>query len=136
MSYLFDTCVVSDSAKTPIDSGLESWLMHTPPEAKYLSVLSIAEIEFGILRMPAGQRRANLEHWLETQTKRFFADRLLSFDAAAATQWARLRDRYPNAPYIDGQIAAIAMTHGLTVVTRNVGDFRFAGLPVFNPWSK
>jgi len=135
VSYLFDTCVVSDSAKTPIDPGLESWLMHTPPDLKYLSVLSLAEIEFGILRMPAGQRRSRLEQWLP-QTKRFFAERLLSFDAAAASEWARLRDRYPNAPYIDGQIAAMAMTRGLTLVTRDVRDFRFAGLPVFNPWSK
>ncbi len=135
MSYLFDTCVMSDSAKTPIDPGLESWLMHTPPDLKYLSVLSLAEIEFGILRMPAGQRRSRLEQWLP-QTKHFFAERLLSFDAAAASGWARLRDRYPNAHYIDGQIAAIAMTQGLTLVTRNVRDFAFAGLPVFNPWSK
>ena len=135
MSYLFDTCVVSDSAKTPIDPGLENWLMHTPPDLKYLSVLSLAEIEVGILRMPAGQRRSRLEQWIP-QTRSFFAERLLSFDAAAASEWARLRDRYPNAQYIDGQIAAIAMTQGLTLITRNVRDFAFSGLPVFNPWSK
>jgi predicted nucleic acid-binding protein len=136
VSYLFDTCVVSDSAKTPINPGLETWLAHTPPDLKYLSVLSLAEIEFGILRMPSGQRRVRLEQWLQTETKPFFADRLLAFDAAAAGVWARLRHRNPSAPYIDSQIAATALAHGLTLVTRNVRDFAFAGLPVFNPWAK
>ena len=136
MSYLFDTCVVSDSGKTPIDRGLENWLASTPPELKHLSVLSLAEIEFGILRMPGGQRRTRLEHWLENETKPFFADRLLAFDVAAADAWARLRHRYPSAPYIDSQIAATALAYGLTLVTRNVRDFAFAGLPVFNPWAK
>ena len=136
MSYLFDTCVVSHSAKTPIDPGLENWLAHTPPDVKYLSVLSLAEIEFGVLRMPGGQRRTKLEQWLENETKPFFADRLLPFDAAAASEWARLRNHNPNASYIDGQIAATALANGLTLVTRNVRDFRFPGLPVFNPWSK
>jgi toxin FitB len=139
VSYLFDTCVVSDSGKIPIDRGLENWLASTPPELKHLSVLSLAEIEFGILRMPGGQRRTRLERWLEAETKPFFADRLLAFDAAAADAWARLRHRYPSAPYIDGidgQIAATALAHGLTLVTRNVRDFAFAGLPVFNPWTK
>jgi hypothetical protein len=136
VSYLFDTCVVSDSGKVPIDRGLENWLANTPPELKHLSVLSLAEIEFGILRMPGGQRRARLERWLQNETKPFFADRLLAFDADAADAWAHLRNRYPNAPYLDGQIAATALAHGLTLVTRNVRDFAFAGLPVFNPWTK
>jgi predicted nucleic acid-binding protein len=136
VSYLFDTCVVSEAAKTLIDPGLENWLAHTPPDLKYLSVLSLAEIEFGILRMAAGQRRSKLEQWLANQTKPFFGDRLLAFDAAAASQWARLRNSNPNVSYIDGQIAATALAHGLTLVTRNVRDFAFAGLPVFNPWSK
>ena len=136
MSYLFDTCVVSDSAKTPMDPGLENWLLHTPTDAKYLSVLSLAEIEFGILRMTPGQRRSRLERWIEHQTRPFFGDRLLPFDAPAASEWARLRKSNPNASYIDGQIAAIALAHGLTLVTRNVQDFAFPGLPVFNPWSK
>ena len=136
MSYLFDTCVVSDSGKSPIDPGLESFLARTPRELKYLSVLSLAEIEFGILRMPRGQRKTRLEQWLETETKPFFADRLLGFDAAAAKEWARLRHLSPNASYVDGQIAATALVHGLTLVTRNIRDFRFPGLPVFNPWAK
>jgi predicted nucleic acid-binding protein len=136
VSFLFDTCVVADAAKTPLNPGLEDWLARTPPEAQYLSVLSLAEIEFGILRMPRGQSRSNLEQWLENQTKPFFADRLLAFDAAAASEWARLRNRHPHASYIDSQIAATALAHGLTLVTRNVRDFAFARLPVFNPWSK
>ena len=119
-----------------MDAGLENWLANTAPELKYLSVLSLAEIEFGILRMPAGQRRTRLEKWFANELKPFFADRTLPLDVAAASLWAHLRDRHSNVPYIDGQIAAIALANSMTLVTRNVRDFAFPGLAVFNPWSK
>jgi predicted nucleic acid-binding protein len=136
MSYLFDTCVVSESAKSPMDTGLENWLARTAADLQYLSVVSLAEVEFGILRMPTGQRRTKLEQWLENQLKPFFGGRMLPFDVAAASEWARLRNRHINAPSIDGQIAATALVHGLTIVTRNIRDFQFPGVAVFNPWSK
>jgi predicted nucleic acid-binding protein len=119
-----------------MDAGLENWLVNTPRDLKHISVLSLAEIEFGILRMPTGHRRTKLENWFATEMKPFFADRILPFDVAAASVWAHLRDRHINVPYIDGQIAAIALANSMTLVTRNVRDFAFPGLAVFNPWAK
>jgi predicted nucleic acid-binding protein len=137
VSYLLDTCVLSQGAKTDRnDEGLLTWLKTTPIELQHISVLSLAEIEFGILRMPTGKRRENLHEWFESGLKASFAERLLPFDEAAASIWAFLRSNHLNAPLVDGQIAATAIAHNLTLVTRNVRDFAFAGLAVFNPWSK
>jgi toxin FitB len=135
VSYLLDTCVLSQGARTDGDEGLRTWLNTTPIELQHISVLSLAEIEFGILRMPTGKRRERLREWFERGLKASFAERLLPFDEPAASAWALLRSNHLNAPIVDGQIAAIAIAHGLTLVTRNVRDFAFAGLAVFNPWS-
>jgi predicted nucleic acid-binding protein len=136
MSYLLDTCVLSQGAKAEGDEGLQTWLHATPTDIQYISVLSLAEIEFGILRMPHGKRRQNVHDWFEKGLKELFAGRVLPFGEATASAWAHLRSGHVSAPFIDGQIAATAFAHGLTLVTRNVRDFRFPGLAVFNPWSK
>jgi predicted nucleic acid-binding protein len=128
--------VLSQGAKTDGDEGLRIWLGATPAELQYISVLSLAEIEFGILRMPGGKRRQRLHEWFHSGLKTSFAQCLLPFDEAAASSWALLRSNHLNAPLVDGQIAATAIAYGLTLVTRNVRDFAFAGLAVFNPWSK
>jgi predicted nucleic acid-binding protein len=108
----------------------------TPIELQYVSVVSLAEIEFGILRLPMGQRRTRLEEWFVHALKLPFAGRILSFDESAASIWAGLRASDPNCRFADSQIAATALGRGLTLVTRNVRDFPFPGLAVFNPWSK
>jgi predicted nucleic acid-binding protein len=136
VTYLLDTCTLSQGAKPGGDKGLLAWLAATPLQEQFVSVLSFAEIEFGILRTPAGQRRENLGHWFEYALKRNFAGRILPFDMPSASIWATLRARHMNAGLIDSQIAATALAKNLTLVTRNVRDFQFEGLNVFNPWSK
>ncbi len=134
MTYLLDTCVLSQGAKADGDEGLRKWLGTTPIELQYISVLSLAEIEFGILRMPNGRRRRQLQNWCERDLKLSFRGRVLPFEESAASAWALLRSRDLNVPIVDSQIAATALTHGLTLVTRNIRDFAFAGLAVFDPW--
>jgi predicted nucleic acid-binding protein len=134
--YLLDTCVLSQGAKTDGDEGLRTWLGGTPTELQHISVLSLAEIEFGILRMPDDRRRQQLQKWFENDLKLSFRGRVLPFEERVASTWALLRSRHVNAPLVDSQIAATALTHGLTLVTRNIRDFAFAGLAVFNPWVK
>jgi predicted nucleic acid-binding protein len=136
MSYLLDTCVLSQGAKAEADEGLAQWLAATPIEEQFVSVLSFAEIEFVILRMPSGQRRLRFEEWFALSLKLSFAGRVLAFEESTASAWAALRARDPNCKFADSQIAATALAHGLTLVTRNIRDFRFPGLAVFNPWSK
>jgi predicted nucleic acid-binding protein len=136
MSYLLDTCVLSQGAKAEADEGLAQWLAATPIEEQFVSVLSFTEIEFGILRMPSGQRRLRFEEWFALSLKLSFAGRVLAFEESTASAWAALRARDPNCKFADSQIAATALAHGLTLVTRNIRDFRFPGLAVFNPWSK
>jgi predicted nucleic acid-binding protein len=136
MSYLLDTCVLSQGAKAEADEGLAQWLAATPIEEQFVSVLSFTEIEFGILRMPSGQRRLRFEEWFALSLNLSFAGRVLAFEESTASAWAALRARDPNCKFADSQIAATALAHGLTLVTRNIRDFRFPGLAVFNPWSK
>jgi toxin FitB len=136
VSYLLDTCALSDGSKLNCDPGLANWLVTTSIEAQFVSVLSLAEIEFGILRMPTGRKRERLEEWSATVLRQTFSGRILPFEEPDARIWATLRAADPNCKFLDSQLASTALAHGLTLVTRNVRDFAFAGLPVFNPWSK
>jgi len=136
VSFLLDTCVLSESTKTDPNDGVVDWLGQTAENLKYISVLSLAEVKFGILCSPVGQRRMKLERWYENVLRPSAADRVLLFDEATALKWAEIKALYRNAPVLDAQLAATALTHGLTLVTRNIRDFAFAGLAVFNPWAK
>jgi predicted nucleic acid-binding protein len=134
VSFLLDTCVLSELTKQKPDSNVTRWLGQIPDRAKFVSVISLAEIKFGILCAPAGQKRNALERWYENELRPFLADRALVFDHPVSQRWAALRAMYRRAPVLDAQIAATALEHGLTLVTRNVRDFAFEGLSVFNPW--
>jgi len=120
----------------PVNAGVAAWLSSTEEDERFVSVLSLAEIRYGVIRLSAGNRRTHLLKWYEVYLLPFLGDRLLPVDLRAALAWAELRASNPAAPVIDCQIAATALVHNLTLVTRNVRDFAFPGLAVFNPWSK
>ena len=112
-------------------------LFHASQQTLFFSAVTIGEIHYGIERLPTGARRRRLESWFSEFLIGTEADkRILAFDTEIARVWGMLRVREPNAPLVDSQIAATALTHGLTLVTRNIRDFAFAGLAVFNPWAK
>ncbi|HEV7923897.1 MAG TPA: type II toxin-antitoxin system VapC family toxin [Verrucomicrobiae bacterium] len=134
---LIDTNVLSELRKERrCDPGVSKWFEETPEEELFISVLVLGEIRQGIERIrtrdPA-QARA-LGQWL-FRIATDFADRLLPLDERVADQWGRLGLRQPT-PALDAFLAATALVHGLTVVSRDEEGFRNTGVPVVNPFSK
>jgi predicted nucleic acid-binding protein len=136
---LLDTNVVSEPLKLSADTAVLAWIDAQLIETLYLSTISLAELRFGIAALPMGKRRDTLHTSLEQRILPLFSGRILAFDEAASNAYAVLRARArlegKAIATADGYIAAIAMTHGLIVATRDTGPFEAAGLKVINPWS-
>jgi predicted nucleic acid-binding protein len=135
MNWLLDTCVISEPAKRSPEPRVIQWLAAQLEETCFLSVLTLGELRKGASQLPRGPRRAALEHWLETELPLRFAGRILSIDESVAITWGRMQAalRRP-VPAIDGLIAATALAHNLTVVTRNTADLALTGAKCFDPW--
>ena len=135
MSYLLDTNVVSELARPKPDPDVLAWFDRTPDNVLHLSVLSLGEIRKGVENLDASPRREKLRVWLEQELTDWFGDRLLPVDRGVADRWGIMLSLAGRpAPTIDSLLAATALHHNLRMVTRNVDDFRFAGLEVVNPW--
>lgn len=138
--WLLDTNVVSELRKGGnADPGVRSWAEAVPPAACFLSLVTVAEIRFGIERVADLQFRGELEAWLRDGVRIWFGDRVLVPDEAVLMTWRRLVMDGQKARYTysqpDALIAATALVHGLGVVTRNIADFERAGLILANPWT-
>lgn len=134
MKYLVDANVLSEPTKPAPDASALAWLRHQERELA-VSPIVLGELEYGILILPAGRRRSRLETWFNAGVTQL---RVLPFDTAAATAWAqllaRLKKKGGAMPIKDSLIAATALTHRLTVATRNVADFRAAGVAIVDPF--
>ena len=136
--YLLDTNVVSElrKAKTgKIDKNIMAWADSVSAQSLFLSVITIMEIETGVLLI---ERRdptqgAILRSWLDTHVLPAFTDRILPVDTAVAQCCAKLHVPDPRSDR-DALIAATAFVHGMTVVTRNVDDFVATKVDILNPW--
>ena len=138
MSFLLDTNVVSEWVKARPDPNVVAWLAEVDEDRVFLSVVSFAEIRHGIDLMPLGHRRERLETWLTEDLAVRFEDRILSIDQHVAEGWGRVMARGNKMGLtlgsMDAFFAATVEAHGLTLVTRNVRDFRPIGIPILNPW--
>ena len=138
MSWLLDTCALSEYAKKAPATKVIAWLDEQDETSLFISVITLGEIEKGILKLrKADPRRSQkLTNWLGKVEQRF-AGRILPLDAAALHVWAQIAAHTELAgqpmPVMDGLLMATAQCHGLTVVTRNVQDFALYP-QVFNPW--
>lgn len=135
--FLLDTNVISAFTKPDRPKPLIAWLADQNDEDLFISSLSIAEIKRGILILPSGKRRRDLEHWFggSDGPQMLFAGRILSFDERAAIIWAELmadgRKRGKPRNALDTIIGAVALANNCVVVTGNEKDFE--GIPAFNP---
>ena len=135
MSYLVDTNVLSELRRRKPDADVVHWLEGRPATTLYLSVLTLGELRKGIEMLPEGTRKRRLLDWLEVDLPGFFTGRLLPIDAQVADRWGHLVAQADRPlPAIDSLLAATALTHGLTLVTRNRRDFQHPGLVVIDPW--
>jgi toxin FitB len=139
VTYLLDTCAVSELIRMRPDGGLVSWIQNTEEELLHLSVLTIGELEKGIAKLGDARRKSRLEMWVRADLAERFRGRLLGIDAAIATRWGRLNgeseQRGQSLPLIDSLLTATAMHHDLSVVTRNTMDFERCGARCINPWT-
>lgn len=137
MKFLLDTNVISEARRPNGNLNVRARLAATPPEDKFLSVVTVGEIAAGTAKLDAGQRRRELQAWLE-QAEQFFADRLLPVDRDIAHLWGDLTARTARLGrelhMADGLIAATALHHGLRLMTRNTSDFEPTGVLIVNPW--
>ncbi len=134
--FLVDTNVISEARKgAKANLGVKKFFKEAEADDLYLSAQTIGEIRRGLEnirhRGDLPQTR-KLEKWLDLVVSNF-ADKILTFDEECAQVWGRLMSPYPEHA-IDRQIAAIALIHDLTVVTRNVDDFRGTGVAIKNPF--
>jgi hypothetical protein len=136
---LLDTNVLSELMKGSPNRRVLGWMDHHPPRDLWVSFISQAEIMLGIALLPSGKRQDALALAAATMFAEDFSERCLPFDHAAASHYAQLvahrtRLGLPISTE-DAQIAAIALSHGLQLATRNVKDFgELPGLSVLNPW--
>jgi toxin FitB len=136
--FLLDTNIPSETVRLRPEPRVTEWIAKQANETLFISVVSIGELRRGFITAPDPQRRVRLERWLENDVLMWFDGRILPVTKEIADRWGVIDGtcllRGTPANTADGLIAATALDHGLTVVTRNVKDFAIFGVSVFNPW--
>ena len=135
MGYLLDTCLISELRRPACNPGVAAWMSSIEPDEAFLSVITLGEIRRGIeLHRPKNAKAAStLERWL-LGLESHYAEKVLPITPAVADRWGRLSPQRPL-PVPDGLIAATALEHRLTVVTRNIADFQRSGVNTLNPFT-
>lgn len=136
--YLLDTNCVSELVCPKPEPRVIEWVDAADEATLYLSVLTLGEIRKGVASLPPSKRRTRLEGWLEVDLPARFSGRIVPIDAAISDRWgsisAEAKRKGKILPVIDGLLAATALHHNLTVVSRNGSDFKQSLVRVLNPW--
>jgi toxin FitB len=138
-AFLLDTNVISELIKPKPEPKVTAWIDDTDEELLFLSVLTLGEIRKGVVLLPRSARRTSLEAWLSKELPLRFSNRILGVDREVADRWGHLSGltsaRGVHLGVIDGLLAATAMQHDLTLVTRDTRDVAATGVTLFNPWT-
>jgi toxin FitB len=133
--YLLDTNVISELRKTNPHGAVVAWVQSVPSQSLYLSAVVMGEIQAGIelTREQDAAKALDIEQWLDGLETSF---QVLPATTAVYRRWAQIIHRKPEHHLQDAMIAATALVHGLTVVTRNIKDFKPFGAPLLNPFTQ
>jgi predicted nucleic acid-binding protein len=138
MSYLIDTCCISELAKSNPDENVTRWFSDHNELDLYLSVITIGELRKGIEKLPSSQRKRKLKHWINEDLLHRFKNRVLDLSLPEVNQWGKVLAKAEKIgtplPAIDALIAATALAHDFAVVTRNTKDMKASGVELINPW--
>jgi predicted nucleic acid-binding protein len=140
MNFLLDTNVVSEWVKPQPNAGVVRWLYETDEDSFFLSVITLAELRFGVERLTPSVRKNLLDEWLREELAGRFEGRILAVDEAVADMWGQVQagreadGRRMNS--MDCFLAATARVHKLTLVTRNRRDFSGSGCELIDPWNE
>jgi hypothetical protein len=138
--FLLDTVMISEPRRPRPAEGVLRFFDREPPAFLYTSVVVLGELRRGAVAQRDSVYAGQLSRWIDEEVVPAFAGRVLDVTPAVADLWGRMRgegvQRGENLPPIDALIAATALVHGLTVVTRNEADFRRCGAAVRNPWNE
>jgi predicted nucleic acid-binding protein len=136
--FLLDTNIISELIKPRPERRVVEWIEATDESLLYVSVLTLGEIRKGIAALGEASRRVALETWLEHDLALRFSGRILPIDAGVADRWGRIcgsaAAKKSPIPVIDALLAATALHHDLTLVTRDTSHAEVSGASVFNPW--
>jgi len=137
-AFLLDTNCISELVRSKPEPRVLEWIEAADESLLYLSVLTLGEIRKGVAGLPQGKRRTHLESWLVLDLQARFSGRILPINAEVADRWgllaAEAKRKGITLSAIDGLLAATALHHNLTIVSRNVADFASTHAPVLNPW--
>ena len=138
MSFLLDTNAISEVSYERPDTGFITWFRASDEDGLHLSALTLGELRYGALKYGKGAKRRSLDLFV-AQLIALYGDRILPVDLAVAEAWAALhlslKDRGRTVGAVDELIAATAIAHDLTVVTRNVRHFEPTGCKLLSPWT-
>lgn len=138
MSYLLDTCVLSEFTRKRPERRVVDWLDGQSEDDLHTSVVVLGELARGVAMLSDGSKKRRLAAWLHGDLRNRLGDRALAVTSPVALQWGQLSGEAARTgvtvSMADGLIGATAIVHSLTVVTRNVDDLQATGARVFNPW--
>lgn len=139
MSWLIDTCCISELIKKKPNPNVVKWFEDVDEYAIYVSVITFGELRKGIEKLPVSKKRESLDHWVKKDLLNRFRNRIIDLSVKEINEWGKIladaEKRGAPLPAVDALIVATAKAHDLILVTRNIRDMKNTGVELVNPWS-